>query len=476
VERLTEPRGVKSGNPVAGPFAGIPASAIEGIAWPALPAPAVANRLALMQQLEQSQWWPPDVLRDWQFRQLGLLCSHALKTSPFYRKRLGGAGLRAGRRLNQKLWAQIPLLTREDIQDAGDDLLSTKVPANHGQRAKTTTSGSTGKPVTVVKTGLGQVYWESVTLRNHIWQRRDLTKKLAVIRSLAAGKASYPRGVSSRSWGGGAAAAFPTGPAAVLNVDTSIAEQARWLQRQDPDYLLTLPTNLLDLANACIDKDIKLPRLRDVGSLGGVLMPRVRAACRAAWDVGVVDIYSAQEVGYIALQCPDHEHYHVQSETCLVEILDSDNRPCEPGQTGRVVVTPLHSFAMPLLRYDIGDYAEVGEACSCGRGLPVLRRIIGRTRNMLIMPGGERVTPTFINDWFEGFPVRQFQAIQRSHRDLEIKIVPLRAFTEAEERRVKDLVAERLGTQFQVSLTYHEEIARGPGGKFEDFKCEIEDT
>ncbi len=54
--------------------------------------------------------------------------------------------------------------------------------------------------------------------------------------------------------------------------------------------------------------------------------------------------------------------------------------------------------------------------------------------------------------------------------------MPLRPFTQAEETRVKDLIAERLGPEFQVSLTYHEQIPRGPGGKFEDFKCEIEDT
>lgn len=463
------------GKPGKDSFAGILESAVAGIVWPALPRPDVARRLALIQQLEQSQWWRPEDLRDWQYRQLGLLSDHALKTVPFYGERLRAAGLRAGQALNPGIWAQIPLLSREDIQDAGGAMLSTKLPAGHGRSAKITTSGSTGKPVTVVKTALGQLFWESLTLRNHIWQGRDLSKKLAVIRSLAAGKAPYPRGSRGRNWGGGAAA-FTTGPAAILNVSTSIAKQARWLERQNPDYLLTMPTNLLDLAKTCIEEGIKLPRLRDVGTLGGVLMPQVRAACRTAWDVQVIDMYSAQEVGYIAFQCPEHEHYHVQSETCLVEILDSGNRPCEPGAMGRIVVTPLHSFAMPLLRYDLGDYAVAGEACSCGRGLPVLRRIVGRTRNLLVLPSGERISPTFINTFYEGLPVRQFQVIQRTRRDLEFKIVPLRPFTAAEEQRVKDLIAERLGPEFQTVLSYHDEIPRGPGGKFEDFKCEIEGT
>jgi phenylacetate-CoA ligase len=75
----------------------------------------------------------------------------------------------------------------------------------------------------------------------------------------------------------------------------------------------------------------------------------------------------------------------------LVEILDAQGRPCRPGEIGRVVATPLHNVAMPLLRYELDDYAEVGQACACGRGLPVIRRILGRRQNMLRLPdGGER--------------------------------------------------------------------------------------
>ena len=128
---------------------------------------------------------------------------------------------------------------------------------------------------------------------------------------------------------------------------------------------------------------MRLPGLREVRTLGEASTPDLRALCREAWGVPLVDVYSAEEVGYIALQCPEHEHYHVQAESVLVEILDERGAPAPPGETGRVVVTDLHNFAMPLVRYEIGDYAEVGEPCACGRGLPVLRRIVGRVRNML---------------------------------------------------------------------------------------------
>jgi phenylacetate-CoA ligase len=95
-----------------------------------------------------------------------------------------------------------------------------------------------------------------------------------------------------------------------------------------------------------------------------------------AWGVPVIFIYSRAEIGVMALQCPQNDHLHVQSENVRLEVLDDDNMPCQPGETGRVVVTPLHNYQTPLVRYEIGDYAEVGEACSCGRGLPVLIRIL----------------------------------------------------------------------------------------------------
>jgi phenylacetate-CoA ligase len=181
-------------------------------------------------------------------------------------------------------------------------------------------------------------------------------------------------------------------------------------------------------------------------------------------------LYTAQETGYIALQCPEHEHYHVQSECVRVEILDERNRPCATGQTGRVVLTPLHGFAMPLLRYAIGDYAEVGAPCRCGRGLPVLARILGRVRNMLTLPDGSQRWPSLA--FFGGTTaeaVKQYQCVQTRLGEIELRLVVARALTPAEEARLRAKVAEVLGHPFTVTLTYHQSIPRSAGGKFEQF-------
>ena len=451
-----------------------PRSAVAGLRWPGLPGGRGASLLALQYQLEQSQWWPPEALRAHQFEQLRALLDHALRNVPFYRQRLAEAGVAPKAPLTPEVWARIPLLTREDIQQGGDALLGERLPKSHGRTSVTTTSGSTGKPVTVTKPALVQLFWNAITLRGHFWHRRDLTKTLAVIRNLPAGMASYPQGARLPDWGPGSGSVFATGAAVMLSAASGTDEQVLWLQREDPEYLLTLPTSLLELLRYCGARGLRFRNLRHIETLGGVLHAEVRALCREVLGVPVVDTYSAQEVGYMALQCPDHEHFHVQAESALVEILDDAGQPCGPGQWGRVVVTPLHNFAMPLIRYDIGDRAEVGPPCACGRGLAVLRRILGRARNMLTLPTGKRVMPGFINDWFEGFPVSQFQIVQLARDHLETRIVPLRPFTEAEEERVRALLIARLGCPFRITISYHDEIPRSSGGKYEDFRSELD--
>ncbi len=402
----------------------MPRSSVPGLAWPGLPGTAGVTMLALQYQLEQSQWWPPDVVREQQFRQLRALLSHACGTVPFYRDRLGEAGFAPDRPLTADIWARIPVLGRDEVQAAETALFSTRVPASHGKVYTLSTSGSTGKPVTVRGTAVAQALWRAFTLRDHLWHRRDITKKLAVIRSVREGQATYPNGAQAPYWGPSTASAFPNGPSAVLSITTTVENQALWLERENPEYLLTYPSNLVELARLYRERGMTLPNLRGIETFAEVLQPEVREACREAWDVPVVDMYSAQETGYIAFQCPDHEHYHVQAESALVEVLNDQGSPCGPDETGRVVVTPLHNFATPLIRYEIGDYAEVGEACSCGRGLPVLRRILGRVRNMLTLPSGDTLWPRSPVDVFLAVaPVRKFQLSQRRPDEFVVSLV-----------------------------------------------------
>jgi phenylacetate-CoA ligase len=340
--------------------------------------PSGPGDLIFQKRLEESQWWSPEQMVDLQRRQLAHLVAHAHGTVPLHRQRIKDAVLDPSRPLDLERWRRLPPLTRRDIQRAGNALSSTKVPSAHGKVITTKTSGSTGTPVMVRGTIFDAMIGKAFSLRHFLWHPYDFSGKLASIRRVKGERYEYPHGLTQSRWDDTATFPFMTGPAITLSISASIAEQAEWLARQDPDYLLTYPSNLRFLAGHCREHGITLPHLEHVITMGEVLNPEARQECGRAWDAPVIDVYSAQEVGIIALQCPISERHHVQSERIFVEVVDDEGVPCGPGQTGRVLVTPLHNYAMPLLRYELGDYAEVGEPCPCGRGLPVLSRILGR--------------------------------------------------------------------------------------------------
>jgi len=443
----------------------VPGSALEGVLWPAVPTPEGARMLAMQFQFAQSECWSPERLRAAQFRQLAVLLQHARETVVFYRERL--AGLDLSQPLTPEVFAGLPLLRREDVQEQGAALYSSAVPAQHGAVDEGETSGSTGRPIRFRQSALNLAFWHAFTLREHLWQCRDFSGKLAAIR------ARVPAG-GAQGWGASTDSAFRTGPSTAFNTGQPIAEQARWLMAENPDYLISVASNVQELARHCGRLGLRPSRLREVRTYGEALHPDARAEIRAAWGVPVADMYTCREIGYMALQCPRHEHYHVMAEGVYLEILDADGNSCAPGRTGRVVLTPLHHFAMPLIRYDIGDYAEAGEPCDCGRGLPVIRRIVGRVRNMLRLPGGGLRHPRFGETQFGGVaPVRQFQVLQKTLREIEVALVVARPLTAEEQAKLRALILKNLDGDFELSFVYRDSIPRTAEGKYEDFRSEV---
>lgn len=444
-----------------------PRSSAPGIRWPALPAPPGAAALAMQFQLERSQWWPEDRLRQQQYQQLQPLLAHAYHTVPFYRERLQAVGYDPRHTITPELFSRIPLLRRSDLQQHSDKLISSKLPPEHGNLSSGSTSGSTGRAVTYYGSNLTAFFWCALTLREHLWHKRDFSARLAVIKA-------GMEDTRMQGWGPATDVVFDTGTCLTLDIRTDIDAQAAWLQRHDPEYLLTHPSNAQALAETFLSRGIRLGKLREVRTMGENVGPKLQEACQAAWGVKVVDMYSAAEVGYLALQCPEHGQYHIQAESVLLEVLNDQSQPCTPGETGRVVVTTLHNFAMPLIRYEILDYAELGEPCPCGRGLPVISRILGRERNLVTYPDGRRHWPRIgYKHWQGVLPIVQSQLVQHSLEEIEARLVTSRPLSANEETQLTSILHTSLGYPFRIAFSYHSEIPRSAGGKFEDFMSEV---
>ena len=437
-------------------------SGVDGITWPPVLLGLAATLEAIQSQLRDSERFPSDRLDELQRGQVGQLAAHAHAQSPFWRARLDAAGYGS----TADWWRALPILTRVEAQEAGEALMARSVPRSHGPLSRSKTSGSTGTPLEIVKTELALLFWRVITVRDALWHGRDLSGKLAAIRVGA------PR-QQSPTWGD-AYEGYACGPGVTCDARDDVDTQLDWLQLEQPQILLTHPSNLRALVVRSQERGWTLPSLREVRTYSELLPDDLRGLVLSAWGVPLSDLYSANEVGYVALQCPESGLYHVQSEDVLVEIIGADGRPCAIGESGRVVVTSLHNFAMPLLRYDLGDVATVGGPCRCGRTLPTLEAILGRTRNMMRLPGGRTAWPGFpMNAFVELGAIRELKMIQHSLEEIEIQMVLRRVLSAEEETRLADAVRKRLRHPFRVRLTAVEQIERSAGLKREDFECRV---
>ena len=441
-------------------------SAIPGLSFPVVVPPAAQALYSLFLQLEQTQRLAPDELRAMQNRQLGELLTHVWANVPWHHQRLKDAGLIPGK-IDINAWSDLKLLTRRDIQDAGNDLHASSFPKAHGKAHEGQTSGSTGEPVKVLQTDLDRLFWQAITLRDHAWHNRDVRSSLCVVR---ANVPATPDGEWNQGWGASTDAFFAGGRSALRPIDDDVATLPAWLQQRKPNYLLIYPTVLHALLYRIQAQNIKLPELRGVRTISEILPDETRKMCQDVLGLDVVDLYSSIEVGNIALQCPHSGLYHTQDENLLVEVLDKDGKPCEAGETGRVVITTLHSFAMPLLRYELRDLAEVSPPCPCGRGLRTLKRINGRVRNMLIAPNGSVRWPMLGYAKFrDAAPVQQYQVVQLALDHLEFRLVTQRPLEASEETALLAILRDALGNFSQIDIRYSTELPLGKNGKFEEF-------
>jgi phenylacetate-CoA ligase len=210
-------------------------------------------------------------------------------------------------------------------------------------------------------------------------------------------------------------------------------------------------------------------RLKAVMSLGENPAEGFAEAARDCFGARHIDIYGAQELGVFAHRCADGPQYHVAAETTLVEILDDDGKPARPGEVGRVVATPFYSYAMPMIRYDVGDYAVPGAPCGCGRHLPTIERILGRTRNVFRFADGTARWPRGLNVLARYIDFVQIKIVQRDFGTVEVRYVPADNPGRDDQLGAAQFLRDVLNPDIHVDFVKVAEIPRAASGKFEDF-------
>ena len=210
-------------------------------------------------------------------------------------------------------------------------------------------------------------------------------------------------------------------------------------------------------------------RLRGVVSWGDKLFDHYRHAIEGTFGAAVHDTYACTEGFMMAAQCA-RLRYHIMSPQVYLELLDTNlKQEVPPGQPGHVVVTRLDGYAMPLIRYYLGDIAvrEDPEAdCECGRRLPLLRQVVGRDTDIVHTRSGKFLIVHFFTGIFEHVPeIRQFRVLQRSVDEMEIEYIPDHGFHPEVLLQVERRIHERLGEPFPVRFRAVDRILPTKSGK-----------
>ncbi|MFN0190745.1 MAG: phenylacetate--CoA ligase family protein [Aestuariivirga sp.] len=410
-------------------------------------------------------------LRQYQLELLEGIIRHAYDTSPFYKERLAPLITKRGN-VDLTHWDRVRLLTRDELRENRDALLSRAVPEDHGRFYRISTSGTTGIPISVTATRLTEAVRRAAVWRTHLNHGFDWSRQFAIALRRRSGQANWPEGSRARlPWG--PPWLTPPGPPRVqINGATSVDRIAEWLGRNGAKYFASLPITLAAVAEEPSAVQLGLHKLL---SFGMAVKAEHRETVRNRLGIDIVELYGSEDCGPIAHPCPEYGNLHVMSELLLIEIVDDGGKHCPAGATGRVLVTAFHNFAQPIIRYEIGDVAAFGEPCACGRTHPVIGRIPGRSRDMFRRADGSKFTGYSIDGLFPpSLCVKWWQVAQTGAGKFEARVVSSRDITADDSSWVEHKLRQSWDWQADISLKRLERIPYAPGQKHIDFVYEAD--
>jgi phenylacetate-CoA ligase len=447
-------------------------------AWDLLD-PEVRQVWSLRNELDQSQWLPPEQIEQRQLAEIRSLAAHCLENVPYYREQLTAAGVVPAEIRTLDDFRKIPILSRQTCGERAADLQARRLPAGMVPLESSMTSGTSGVPLKVFQTNLVRRWWWACNLRDLEWRRFDPRGTLAALRPprspVKPSSQACREGVSLPSWFPALDRLIVSGTSHGMDPVQEPRQQLEWLGRVAPNYLIGFPTVLEVLARLLREEGRCLPGLRGIQTISEVLTDEARRLIEGAFGTPVQDLYSCAEAGYAASPCPDGHGLHVHAEHVLLEVLDDAGRPCTFGQTGRVVLTTLHNYLAPFLRYEILDEATVGPSvCPCGRGLPLLTRVDGK-RWPYFQLADRRLkhSSSLMQALYRLGGMRQFQVVQRAVDHLLIRLVPDRDWTPEHAQRVSQAVQAFMESSIRVDVSVFDRLERPASGKLRSVICEL---
>jgi phenylacetate-CoA ligase len=377
--------------------------------------------LHCMKFLEKTQWWKKKDIHRLQLRRMKRLLRYAYENVPYYHTAFKEASFHPADFRALTDLHKLPILTKSILREQNSQLQS-RTTSRHGMVAMATT-GTTASPVGFSRSRIDISWGTGAEFRGYGWAGYELGKKIILVWRLHphdTRKLKFKiREILKRE--------------RVLNVSSlseqSLASFTAEMRRFNPDFIRGVCSSTNILALFLKDNGASDIQPKAVFTTGETLLPHYRRAIESL-GCKVYDQYASCEMSFMASQCGHHAGLHVHDENLYLEV-EQDNEPAAPGEEGRVLLTNLHSHAMPFIRYDIGDMGTVlDDSCSCGRQLTLFTPI-GRIYEYFYGSDGSFTILRDLPTVFEDLPIQDFQVVQETLDDITIKIVPRREYNQS---------------------------------------------
>lgn len=410
--------------------------------------------------LRESQWWPYEKLVEYQKKRLKELLIEVYEYVPYYRRIIEELGLQANDIQNcndtLEILKKMPYLEKQTLRDSLPDLINT----NPKRKTVGTihTSGTTGTPLNIPSDIESVQFSFAIWRRFHDWM--GLPEKFKQVRF--SGRIIIdPKRDKPPFWVYNAPSKQLLMSTYHMN-DTNLASYLEKLNEFQPDLIDGYPSAIFILSQFIIKNDIRLAfSPKAIATTAETLYDHQRETIQEAFKCKVYDQYASSEGAPFVAQC-ENGSYHLNIDTGLFEMIN------EESKTNELVITSFRALKVPLIRYRIGDFVERLDddvICSCGKGFPIAKSILGREDDILYTHEKGfvgRMDPAYKD--LRGISLSQI--IQHTVDSLEVYLIPNYDFSEEIKKKLIKNIQDRLGNSISIKITEVTEIPLGSNGKF----------
>lgn len=414
----------------------------------------IITNIKVLRGLKSNVWFKTLELVELQEHKFKMLLNHAYHNVPYYRRLFDSVGIRPNDIKDCEDISRIPVTTKRELRDAKETIIArdAKIWVQHK------TSGSTGMFLTLYSTMEDAIYSRGMYERARVENGfRILRDKLAYIGS----PFIIPK--TKKLW-----EQFGIRRKEGISVFEPLDKQVEKLKKVRPDALWGYASAIKLLAKIIKERGIEGISPRLIFTCSELLDPETRNLINSAFKVNLIDAYAAWEGGCMAWECSEHAGYHMNMDQVLMEFVDENGEKVERGERGKVIITNLQSYAMPIIRYELGDYATpTYEECRCGRGGYLIKGVEGRCDDFIKLSDNRIVAPTILWSKMKSIPgISEFQIVQEKEDEIAVYIVKLEEFREVTvfgeiEKEFKKI----LGSNISISTKIVERIEREKSGK-----------